>query len=67
MLTTREVAAWFGVSEQWLEIGRHRGYGPEYTRLGPHIIRYTRANCLKYLKARTHASTAEYGRQTEVA
>ena len=65
LLTTEEVAEWFGVSVQWLEIGRCKNYGPEFTRLGPHMIRYTRGNCRKFIRARTHWSTAEYdsGRQ----
>ena len=49
-----------GVSTQWLEIGRSKGYGPEFVRLGPKLIRYTRGNVRKYLKARSHASTSEY-------
>ena len=60
LLTTREVAAWLGVSEQWLEIGRHKGCGPPYVRLTPRMIRYTRGGTLKYLEKRTHHSTAEY-------
>jgi hypothetical protein len=61
LLTTREVAQWFGVSEEWLEIGRSKGYGPRYTRLSVHIVRYTRGACREFLRARTYASTADYG------
>jgi len=60
LLSTKEVAAWLGVSIQFLEIGRHRGYGPRFTRLGPRMIRYRRADVLHWLGTRTHASTAEY-------
>jgi hypothetical protein len=67
LLTTAQVADWFGVSVQWLEIGRVKNYGPKFKRIGPHCVRYGRGDCLKFLKARTYASTAEYGRQTEVA
>ena len=28
LLTTEQVAEWFGVSTQWLEIGRSNGWGP---------------------------------------
>ena len=30
LLTTTEVAEWLGLSTQWLEIGRSRGYGPKF-------------------------------------
>ena len=66
LLTTIQVASWLGVSVQFLEIGRSRGYGPEFTALGPRCIRYTHGNVRKYLRARTHASTADYrGRKVE--
>ena len=60
LLATKQVAAWLDVSEQWLEIGRHKGYGPPYIRLTPRMIRYKRGGVLKYLEKRTHRSTAEY-------
>jgi predicted DNA-binding transcriptional regulator AlpA len=60
LLTTREVAKWFGVSEEWVEIGRSKSYGPKFVRVGPHLIRYRRSECREYLKSRTYASTAEY-------
>jgi hypothetical protein len=63
LLTTREVADWFRVSEEWLEIGRSKNYGPKFTRVGPHMIRYRRGDCRKFLQARTHSSTAEYSRR----
>jgi predicted DNA-binding transcriptional regulator AlpA len=60
LLSTREVADWLAVSTQWLEIGRSKNYGPQFTRVGPRVIRYARGNVRKWLKTRTHASTAEY-------
>lgn len=33
LLDTEAVAKWIGVSTQFLEIGRSRGYGPEFMRL----------------------------------
>ncbi len=57
---TKEVAEWLGVSVQFLEIGRHRGYGPRFVRLGPRKIVYRRADVLHWLGTRTHASTREY-------
>jgi predicted DNA-binding transcriptional regulator AlpA len=60
LLTTRQVADWLGVSTQWVEIGRGKNYGPPFTRLTARSIRYLRGDVLKWLKERTHASTAEY-------
>jgi hypothetical protein len=60
MLTTKELAAWFGVSTQWLEIGRSRGYGPLFVRLSPRMTRYKRSAALAWLAEREHASTAAY-------
>jgi hypothetical protein len=60
LLTTPQVAQWFGTSEQWLEIGRTRGYGPSFVMLAARTIRYRRSDCRKYIAARVHASTAEY-------
>jgi predicted DNA-binding transcriptional regulator AlpA len=60
LLPTVQVADWIGVSHQWLEIGRLKGYGPPYVRVGPRHIRYKRSDVLAWLNERTHASTAEY-------
>ncbi len=67
LLNTREVADWLGVSTQWVEIGRSKNYGPEFVRIGPRVISYRRGDVLKWLKARTHASTAEYSSRKETA
>jgi predicted DNA-binding transcriptional regulator AlpA len=61
LLSTSEVAEWLAVSTQWLEIGRCKKYGPEFTRISPRIVRYRRSDVLKWLRERVHASTAEYG------
>ena len=60
LLTTGATAQWLGVSEQWLELGRTRKYGPKFTRLSARMIRYKRSDVLAWLKTRTHSSTAEY-------
>jgi hypothetical protein len=60
LLTTRETAEWLGVSTQFLEIGRSRGYGPHFTRLSPRHIRYRRRDVISWLERRTHVSTANY-------
>jgi predicted DNA-binding transcriptional regulator AlpA len=64
MMTTPETAAWLGVSVQWLDIGRHEGYGPPFQKLGPHMVRYHRGRVRKWLLARTrtHRSTSEFAR-----
>ncbi|WP_369722913.1 helix-turn-helix transcriptional regulator [Bradyrhizobium sp. LLZ17] len=60
ILTTKELAAWLGVSVQFLEIGRTRGYGPEFKRLTDKIIRYRVGDVIDWLKSRTHACTSDY-------
>ena len=54
LLTTQEVAEWFGVSRGWLEINRQRGdeFTPPFVRLGGRV-RYRRADCLAWLEERT--------------
>jgi hypothetical protein len=65
LLTTRQVAAWFGVSIQWLEIGRGKSYGPPFLRMGNNVIRYHRGKCKAWLQTRMHASTAEYASKAD--
>jgi hypothetical protein len=62
LLDTNATAAWLGVSMQFLEIGRSKGYGPKFTKISPRCVRYRRGDVLRWLRARTHQSTAEYGR-----
>ena len=52
MLSTQQVAQLLGVSEQWLEVGRVKDYGPPFKRLAPRLIRYPRAGLVKWLKQR---------------
>ena len=60
LLNTVELAEWFGLSTQWLEIGRHRGYGPKFLKLSSRRVRYRRSDVLAWLAERTHRATAEY-------
>jgi predicted DNA-binding transcriptional regulator AlpA len=53
MLSTQQVAELLGVSEEWLEVGRIKDYGPPFIRLAPRLIRYPRAGLVKWLKQRT--------------
>ena len=60
LLCTKEVATLFGVSPKWLEIGRHRGYGPPFIRISARRIRYKTADLIAWLEERKHRSTSEY-------
>lgn len=60
LLNTTELAEWLGVSTQFLEIGRHQGYGPPFIRLTPKIVRYRRDDVLDWLRERQHHRTLEY-------
>jgi len=66
LLSTVQVAGWLAVSPQFLEIGRHRGYGPRFVRLSTRRTRYLRSDVIEWLRSRSHASTAEYSRSREV-
>jgi predicted DNA-binding transcriptional regulator AlpA len=67
LLTTRQVSEWLVCSTQWLEIGRLRGYGPKYVKVGPKMVRYTRAAVRAYLRERERAHEAEQRRRAERA
>jgi hypothetical protein len=54
LIDTRELAAWFRCSEQWVETGRSRGWGPPCTRLG-RLVRYRVGDVKAYLRQRTVA------------
>lgn len=60
LLDSKEEAVWLGVSVPWLEIGRCKGYGPPFIRLGQKLIKYRVGDTLKWLDERTHHSTSEY-------
>ena len=60
LLSTQQVADWFGVSIQWLEIGRCKGNGPPFERLGPGLIKYRRGKLLKWLDEREYTHTKQY-------
>lgn len=62
LINTKTLAHWLGVSTQWLEIGRTRGYGPVFERLSTRMIRYKRGAVREWLQQRAHASTADYRR-----
>jgi len=63
LLNTTELAEWLQVSEQWLEIGRSKHYGPPFVRLAPTRIRYKRSSVLRWLKEREFSSTSQYAKE----
>jgi predicted DNA-binding transcriptional regulator AlpA len=65
LIDTKQLANWLGVSTQFLEIGRSRGYGPKFCRLSPRRCRYRVGDVRTWLAERTHAATAEYSRSAE--
>ena len=67
LLSTSDTAEWLGVSVQWLEIGRHKGYGPRFLKLSPKVVRYRRADVLAWLTERAHQRTAEYRKRGRAA
>ena len=64
LLSTAQVAVWFGVSIAWLEIGRSQGYGPAFIRIGRRV-RYSRGAVKSWLQERAHRSTAEYADRSQ--
>ncbi|RUT85467.1 DNA-binding protein [Mesorhizobium sp. M7A.T.Ca.TU.009.02.1.1] len=62
LLNTAQTAKLLGVSVQWVEISRSKGYGPPFIRIGPRNIRYRRDALRVWLKERAeYRSTREYG------
>jgi hypothetical protein len=53
LMTTAGVGEWLGVSTQWLEIGRSKGYGPPFIRLSASRVRYRRGDVRQWLRERT--------------
>ncbi len=60
LLDTSVFAELLGVSSQWLEIGRSKGYGPPFVVFGPRRIRYRRGTARLWLLERTFTRTSEY-------
>jgi hypothetical protein len=60
LLTTEQVAEWFGCSVQFLEICRGRGTGPGFQRMSPRKIMYRREAVRKWLRQRERRSTSQY-------
>jgi predicted DNA-binding transcriptional regulator AlpA len=52
LLNTKQLAALLSVSEQFVELARHKGEGPEWTALGPRCIRYQMGKVRQWLADR---------------
>ncbi len=53
LLTTAEVAEWLDVSQNWLEVGRSRGWGPPFIKIHARCVRYRRGDAKNWLRQRT--------------
>ena len=49
LLFTDEVSAWFRISTAWLEVGRHRDYGPPFVKIKG-MVRYRRGDVIDWLR-----------------
>lgn len=59
-LNTEQAAEYLQVSTQWLEIGRVKGYGPKFIKLG-RLVRYKRTSIDEYLEKHQIDNTIQGG------
>jgi hypothetical protein len=59
-VNTRELATLLNVSSQFLEIGRHKGYGPSFVKLADGTVRYRMRSVRVWLDERTRSSTGKF-------
>jgi predicted DNA-binding transcriptional regulator AlpA len=52
LLSTKQVAELIGMSVSWLEIGRCAGFGPPFLKLGPRMVKYRRADLVRWIRSR---------------
>jgi hypothetical protein len=62
--STTDLSELLGISPEWLEIGRNRGYGPPFVVLSPKRIRYKRSDVVAWLRERTYNRTSQYEHQS---
>jgi hypothetical protein len=68
LLTTTQVASWFGVTVQWLELSRPRGLGPPFVKISSQMVRYRRGELIAWLKEREQNSLKQFDdEQTKAA
>jgi predicted DNA-binding transcriptional regulator AlpA len=56
LLNTAQISKWLGLSVQWFEIGRSKGFGPPFVKVSPRCVRYRRSDVREWLRSRTHAA-----------
>jgi len=59
LLTTKEAAAYLGVSKAFLERDRWAGARIPFIRVGSRAVRYERATLDEYIQSRRRRSTSE--------
>jgi hypothetical protein len=62
LIDTPALASWLAVSTAWVEIGRCKGYGPQWQQLGPGTIRYRKGDVRIWLAERAYKHTQNYAR-----
>jgi hypothetical protein len=66
LLTTPQLANWFGTTTQKVEGDRRKGIGPPFVQMAGRDIRYSRGTVRKWLEQRVRQCTAEYTRRAEM-
>ena len=59
-LNVREAARFLGVSVPYMHQLRTIGGGPSFKKVSAKIVRYSRADLIAWMEAKTCRSTAEY-------
>ncbi len=65
LLTDQQLALLLGVSVQWVQIGRGRGYTPPCVRLSPRVVRTRRDDLHAWLLTRTYLHRDQYRDPTQ--
>ncbi len=60
LLSDSQLAELSGLSVQFFQIGRVKGYAPPFIRLSPRRVRTRRRDYTRWLEDRTHLRTSEY-------
>lgn len=63
LLPTKRVAEWLECCEQFLEIQRCRGTGPNFVPISPRKIMYRRGAVREWLRRRERMRTAGYSKK----
>ncbi len=60
-LSTKDAAAFLGISNRWLELLRQIGGGPEYLKLGHHKVTYAIHDLVIWAERSRRRNTSEAG------